>query len=332
MSIQEEGSAIPVLLTHHSPPRWCHMKRLALPLLAIPVFTVLALTAGETEAQTAGSTNGWLPSQPLFQGPLADPLEPGLRGALVYSDLLEPENFGQERPADFLDAFASMKREAQALVNLGGGLPLWQWGMAASGAIQVGIQAGVTARFRMSVPTNDLVATDWVAALPVEARWGEWSGRMRFLHRSAHLGDEFLRATQALRVGFAHESVQFLAAWEGLAPVRLYGGGTWVARSETDNWMRRQGHPISDKGEVQLGFELRPTPENPGPDYVFSLDWQAHGRTRWANQWTGAAGLTLPTGDRSVTVLARGALGRSPMGQFFLTRESSFGLEFVLVQ
>lgn len=307
------------------------MKRLPLPLVLGPLVAILALSALEAPGQTP-ATSGWLPSQPLFQGPLADPLEPGFRGALVHSDLLEPENFGQERPADFLDAFRTMEREVQAVVNLGGGVPLWQWGMPASGAIQVGIQGGVTARFRMSVPTNDLVATDWVAALPVEARWEDWSGRMRFIHRSAHLGDEFLRATQAQRVGFGHESVQFLAAWDGLSPMRLYGGGTWVARSETKNWMRKQGHPISDRGEFQLGLEWRPLPGNQDMGYVFSLDWQAHDRTRWAHQWTGAAGLTLPTGDRSVTILARGALGRSPLGQFFLTRESSFGLEFVLTQ
>ena len=58
-----------------------------------------------------------------------------------------------------------------------------------------------------------------------------WSGRAAIIHRSSHLGDEFIEMTGAERIEFGSEQLDLLAAYDVAGIARVYGGGSWIFRS-----------------------------------------------------------------------------------------------------
>ena len=193
------------------------------------------------------------------------------------------------------------------------------------GGLTLGIQAGVFGRFRLEVSSSDLVASDWLVALPVEIARGAWSGRLRLLHWSAHVGDELLEAGVE-RIDFTTETLEALWAYS-FGDFRLYGGGSLVVRSSLENEVQL-GPGFSDDVLIQFGADGRARPwAREDVTIDGGVDWHNSDRTGWNGQLSIRLGLTVRDGSRSARVSGIYHRGPSPMGQFFLTEERYWGIE-----
>ena len=237
-------------------------------------------------------------------------------------------NPGERPPFDF-PGEEGIDKELQGEAALGGAFRLWSPARWEDGGMTVGLQAGVFGRFRLEVSSSDLVSSDWVVALPVEAGWGLWSARVRLTHWSAHLGDEMIEKGGAERIDFTSEALDALVAYQ-LGRVRMYAGGGLVTRSSLEN-EGQLGPDFSDNALVRFGADAAWFPwagGNVGLDA--GLDWQGADRTGWNGQLSAVFGVAAKNGGRSVQLRGVFHDGPSPMGQFFLTDERYWGIEFIL--
>lgn len=282
--------------------------------------------SGSAAAQAPGPTPRFLPGVRWFDGPVADPAEPRLGVGLVSTNVLAtqgPERLPFSRP--------SAGTEMQASAAIGGTVPLFRLLDWPGGGLVVSAQAGVFARFRISRPSRDDLGQDWIAALPVEARWRDVAARVRLTHRSSHLGDEFAEQSGADRIEVGGEAVEALFAWYAADALRLYGGGGRVFHSNTDNTDVLQRERRLDRYTVQAGADLVWTPwRDEDWSVIGGIDYQSAERTGWAGAIAAAGGVRVRSGTRNVRLIARYLDGNSPLGQFFLTPERFWSLEFAI--
>lgn len=284
----------------------------------VPAVAVLALVPNPAAGQAGGSA--LFPTERYFDIAVAAPREPRFSGSLVSTDLMERAPTPGMAPEP-----AGAERETQIAVALGGTLRLWRPAAWTGGGAILGIQAGVFGRFRTDT-TNQLVATDWLVGVPVEARKGRLSGRVRFLHWSAHLGDEFIEETGSERNDFTFEALDVVAAWD-TGPFRVYGGGARVLRSQLAD--ADDAPPgFSDESTLQLGTDGRWYPWHGGTVGLrVGLDLQWSDRSDWRGQIAGMAALEARGGGRALRLGLSWFDGPSSLGQFFLDHESLWGLE-----
>lgn len=290
-------------------------------------FLFLLLPTG-IAAQEA-PRDAWFPRTPHFDTPLASTREPVFALRALWTTVFRSRADPAERPPFDFEGEEGLDRELQGEAALGGTFRLWQPLQWDGGGLSLGIQAGVFGRFRLEVSGNDLVGSDWVVSLPVEVSRGAWSGRMRITHWSAHLGDEVLEKAGAERVDFTTESLDALAAYR-VGRVRLYGGGGVVFRSSLEN-ESQLGPDFSDDALLRAGADGQWLPWADGKLGIEAgVDWQSADRTDWTRALSATVGLTVVDGDRSARLRALFHDGPSPMGQFFLTDERYWGIEFML--
>jgi hypothetical protein len=162
----------------------------------------------------------------------------------------------------------------------------------------------------------------------MEIARGAWSGRIRLLHWSAHVGDELIEQGVE-RVDFTTETVEALVAYR-FDDFRLYGGGSLVGRSSLEN-EAQLGPEFSDNALIRFGVDARVSPRaRNNVTLDGGVDWQSADRTGWAGQLSVRLGVTLRDGARSAQLSGIYHRGPSPMGQFFLTDESYWGIELIL--
>ena len=298
-------------------------------LLRVSVLVFCALVAVSPNVQAQAASSSWLPEEVYFTTPAASLREPIFALRALWSPVFRARSNPAERPPFDFPGEEGIDKELQGEAALGGSFRLWSPTRWEDGGMTVGIQAGVFGRFRLEVSSSDLVSSDWVVALPVEAAWGRWSARVRLTHSSAHLGDEMIEKGGAERIDFTSESLDGLVAYR-LGQIRLYGGGGIVTRSSLEN-EGQLGTDFSDNALVRLGADAAWFPWSDGDlGLDAGLDWQSADRTDWDGQLFAAFGVTARNGDRSVQLHAVFHDGPSPMGQFFLTDERYWGIEFIL--
>ena len=292
------------------------------------VFPALMVCASGIEAQD-DSRDRWLPDQGYFATPRASVREPVFALRALWSPVFRGRARPAERPPFDFEGENGLDRELQGEAALGGAFRLWNPARWDGGGLTVGVQAGVFGRFRLEVSSSDLVSSDWVVALPVEAGRGPWSARVRLTHWSAHLGDELIEKVGAERVDFTSETLDALVAYR-VGQARLYGGGALVTRSSLEN-EARLGPNFSDNALVRLGADFEWLPWSGGDIGLDAgLDWQSADRTDWKGQLNAVFGVKAGNGDRSARLRGVFHDGPSPMGQFFLTDERYWGLELIL--
>jgi len=270
----------------------------------------------------------FFPSVHYFESPIADLREPRMAGALIGTDLFASAS-ARERPIFEFPRGDDPSLDVQGLVGLGTNLPVWRPVATPRGGVLLGFQVGVHARFRLERPSRDMVGSDWVVALPIEVAYNRWSARVRLLHRSAHLGDELAEWTGARRIEYSHEAVDALAAYRIGGAVRVYGGGAYVFRSVTEEERLIAVRGLRDAASIQAGFEaVVRVPAEGRLAPLVAVDWQRAQRTGWDDEVSAAVGVTTRVGVRRFSLLLRYFSGPSTMGEFFLTPESFWGLEF----
>ncbi|HEX7048669.1 MAG TPA: DUF1207 domain-containing protein [Longimicrobiales bacterium] len=284
-------------------------------------------------AQERAPIDPWFPDHHFFTPLLADPREVHLGVALVSTNLFAPGNNGPERPPlRFKDA-EDLDNDVQGAVALGGTVTLWQPAAWPDGGLTIGAQAGVFARFRIEEPSRDYAISDWLVALPIEVADGPLSARLRILHRSSHLGDELLLDARTYRIEFGHEAVDLLVAHRILGSGRIYGGGSFIFRSNTESepLLRLRGLDIHDNFAIQAGADgswYRWAGDRIG--VMAGLDWQRAQRTGWRDQFSAAAGVAAHGAGGGLRLLFRFFTGVSPVGEFFLTDERYYALELAV--
>jgi hypothetical protein len=267
----------------------------------------------------------FLPDTDVFRPILADQLEPRFyadyRRVHFRSSSLLTEGNGDEINA--------------AMVAIGGEVGVW--GLReprGCDGLQVSLFGAAFAQFNLDVRSLDLLNADYLVGPVVTYRRGPWSARLRFYHRSSHLGDKFL-----LNYGLAHgvdpqhpsfEALDLLVSLEDTW-WRLYGGGGLVVTSKDPD-------VSSTPAFVQYGFELR------GPAWirlgnsslrpVFGANFSDLQATGWSLNGSLEGGLEWASRNaaqriRALLVAQRGAL---PFSQFFLqkTHNVGFQLQFEL--
>jgi hypothetical protein len=291
-------------------------------VLAIATVFVMARADG-VAAQVTGSA--WFPAESYFRVATAAPREPRFSGNLISTDLMSAPRVVPGSQPDAPPASGS-DRTTQIEVGLGGTLRLWRATAWDGGGVIVGVQTGVFGRFDMETSATALIASDWLVAVPIEVARGRWSGRARFVHWSAHLGDEFIRDTEAERLDFTLEAIDLLAAYD-TGPVRVYGGGARVLRSQLADASERPAG-FSDTGTLQLGADGGWYPWANGDAGLYGgLDLQWSDRTEWRRQVSALAAFEARKRERALRVGLTWLAGPSPVGQFFLNEESCWGVE-----
>ena len=309
---------------------------------AVVLFPSASLAQGEGLTQSE-ARDAWFPDAEYFPRPTASVREPTFAVAALWSTVFRGRTNPAERPPFDLGGGNGLDTDLQGEAALGGNIRIWQPMQWSDGGLTLGVQAGAFGRFRLEVSGNDMVASDWIAALPVEIARGNWSGRLRLLHWSAHVGDELIEQGVA-RVDFTNETLEALVAYgrggsgrgdsrrgdSARGDFRLYGGGGLVLRSSLEN-EPQLGPNFSDDLQIRLGAEgrLRPWARDEVTMHG-GLDWQSSERTGWRGQLAIRLGLAVRDGDRSAQLSGVYHQGPSPMGQFFLTDERYWGIELIL--
>jgi hypothetical protein len=299
-------------------------KRSLLPVLALALAIPAAARAQARPDSAAVSRTIWFPRTPLFRSPLAGPHTPRFAGAFVVTDILS--NPSPIRPG--LQVNAPAARELMAIVNLGGSYPGVRVG-SGDRWLEVGLQVGMDTRFRMKLPQKDMYSADWMVALPVSVARGPWAARLRAIHRSSHMGDQFLQATGAHRIQMGNDGFDLFGA-RTLGPLRAYAGGEWIAYSEIDDEALAPGRTDHFLAQAGLDADWHAWSRRPEWSLTGGLDWQGAQRTAWRASLSAEAGVGFERGSRSARLVVRAFHGLSEVYQFFRTEETFYGLELVV--
>jgi hypothetical protein len=295
---------------------------------------LLLVSATGARAQTGQSQwDRFMPHLHYWQPLIADVQEPRMSLSLMQTNLFKYAPRGRERPAFELPDPEDSRSDVEVGAGIGGSIPFWhlkEW--PGHGGIVASAQLGVFARFRIEYRTRTDAGDDWYVGMPFEFAYDRWSGRFRIMHRSSHLGDELIEQTAAQRVEFGGEFADFLLARKFAKDARVYAGGTYNFRSYTSKWIPAFiALGRSDAFAVQAGADGRWFPWSNGHvGFAAGFDWQAQERTNWRAIYGVAAGPAWRVEERGMRLLARVYHGPSSMGEFFLTPETFYSLEWVV--
>jgi len=190
-----------------------------------------------------------------------------------------------------------------------------------SGWWEVGVQAGVFAVFDLDADSKDLVNADYLVAIPVSYRSGDFSAMFRLFHQSSHLGDEFLLRTRTNRINLSYESVDLKLSYDLGDVARVYTGAGYLFDQDPSRL-----NPWS----IQYGLEL--TSPWPPRDRrwrpIVAADFQQREENAWSLDFSLRAGVQLDGVllTRNMQLLIEYFKGRSPNGQFYREKIEYIGL------
>lgn len=296
-------------------------------------LALVLMTAASLHAQETSFWERFMPRVRYFEPLVADPLEPRMGIGLIQTNVFERAVLGHERlqPFDFPDPEDSSS-DVNAAAAIGGSIPLLRladWGD--EGGIVASAQLGVFSRFRIEYPSRDDVGQDWFVGMPFEFRSNEWSGRFRIMHRSSHIGDELVETTGARRIEFGGEFADFLLGYAFMPNTRVYGGATWNFRSYTEQLPALRARDMHDTFALQAGVDGAWYGWSQGRTGLMGgFDWQSAQRTGWRSQFSVAGGFAARVGTQGTKLLLRYFHGPSTLGEFFMTPETLWGVEWVV--
>jgi hypothetical protein len=293
------------------------------PAFRVAMLVLLPIMAADTSL----SAQRLLPHTRHFRTPIADPFAPRISVGLQHTNLLETQ--GGERPPFTLPDPDDAASDVVAAVGIGAIFPLVRIAGAESGGAVLFADARVFSRFRIEYESRDDMGQDWFVGGGVEWRDDAWSGRVAIMHRSSHLGDEFMEVTGAERIEFGSEQLDALFAYELSGVARVYGGGSWIFRSYLGWEPRLVELGVRDRVALQAGADREWRPwRDPRLAIFGGVDVQAAERSDWDIGVGAAAGIGLRSA-RSLRLMTRFYNGPSTMGEFFLTPERYYIVELV---
>lgn len=266
-----------------------------------PVMTALSKIDGVREVrfeEGPSTSSGWefFPDWRLFKPLLADPRWPHFSAAFKRFS-------GND---DLLDSAAA--------VSFGEFFSLAGY----DGRFELGVQAGVFATFDLDSESFDLINADYLIALPLAWREGDWSAQARIGHQSSHLGDEFLLRAAVDRVNLSYEKADVLLSWTPIDVLRLYGGAGYLVHTDPDDLK-----PLS----LQLGLEVLVRGEWLSP--VAAVDLQRFEESDSEVDVSARIGVEFrrpDTSKRRVLLLLEYYRGRNSDGQFYDEKIETIGI------
>ena len=262
-----------------------------------------------TADQPAPTRHVLFPDGDLFRPLLADPKE--LRSSFDYHGTWPSD--AEQQPA---------RPQNIAGISAGGLVGVWSHKVSACHGVQLSLIGGVLSQFNLDAPSRDLINSDFLIGPQLSVRTDHVSVRLRLLHQSSHLGEDFIHQNPpAVDANFGFLAADGVVSFEG-AVWRVYGGGGYI------QFMNKSGDSVL----VHAGAEyrahrsilalLRPVA---GVDTT-SLQSRSWGLTTVAN---GGLEWASPAETRRMRLLAVFAGGYSPYGQATLERKArSVGVQF----
>ena len=273
-------------------------------LFAVAVFPVTLAGQQPDSAQFRDADKlGFLPGIE-FRPLIADPHEPQLGGSVRAGDLHQRGLEGLASIGSTFGLFGFSARGGKALVQVGG-------------------SGGVIARFDLHAHGN-IVSEDYEIALPVYFTSGRFGSRVRMLHRSAHIGDEYADVhPDFVRFDLSYESIEVILA-ESFGGTRAYLGGDYQIHNRTE--------PI-EPGTLRAGAEFISRSECASRSlrgrWVAGVDLNASRDLAWRVAKSGVAGVELSRAGRrfpSLRIVAELFSGPTTAGQFYGKPETYIGL------
>ncbi len=213
-------------------------------------------------------------------------------------------------------------RGIEAEVSLGSTFPiLLLAGEPTRNPLIVGVEAAVFARFGLQVLERELIASDWLFAVPLI--WHRDRGwiRLRYYHSSSHMGDEYSRRFDDPGINFSRDAGELLVFHRPLDVLGVYAAARYsvnVHPEESKRWVVRTGGQLESRED---GGTFRPFA-------AADVEWdeEAGGQPRVEVR----VGAWIPkVGKRRVFRLSLSLLtGPSPLGQFHGLSTTQFGLAF----
>lgn len=247
-------------------------------------------------------------------------------GALFCPLVADPKaehSFVSYLGGDF-PSLTEVERDARVgSVGVGDDFPLARWpGARPADGVQVGLAAAVFAQFDLHSASFDLINADYVVGLPITARKGGFTMRLRPYHQSSHLGDEFLlREDEVERENLSFESLELILSQE-LGSLRVYGGGEYLFNREPETLEDLLAH---------AGLEARVGSAR-GPRGVLAVDVKSTEEQDWDPAVSVRGGLELALWrdhghpPRVFGLFAEYYRGPSPYGQFFRSEIEYYGI------
>jgi hypothetical protein len=207
---------------------------------------------------------------------------------------------------------------------LGASVPIYLIsGSGAADAIVVGIQGAVFGRFTLTTITRDLISTDWIFAIPMTWHLGDHWLRIRYHHKSSHIGDEYIARFDAQVSDYSRDVADFTGFYQVSPELGVYAGGHWAVNV----------HPKrSRRFLVRTGIETGAR-ENTGtfsPYAAADVQWEQN--NSWKPTLNIQVGVWLPelAGQRSLRLAAEFLAGPSPQGQFRFENVRHLTLGFII--
>ena len=249
--------------------------------------------------------------------PIGEVFEP------LVADVKEPQfSTGLHR----VNSSGRLGKFTAGVVSYGEHFGLMRWQTTDIKQWQLSIAGALFAQFNMEADSNDLINADYTIGLSGTHRHGPMSYRLRIMHQSTHLGDEFLLGESAPeRINFSLEAADFLASYKWNY-FRLYGGVGYLLNVEPSELHRTA---LQFGGEYHDAkrrlFNVRWTG---GIDLIAfeGDDWKINSTVKFGFEF-GKNG----SGNRRIRVMLEWYEGKAPFGQFYDVDISSYGLSVYLL-
>lgn len=269
---------------------------------ALPTITPTP-SGPAVEAEVPRRKIEFLPKGYLFAPLIADPRWPHF--SITYQRFVDDPQLGNVIAISLGETFSLLR------INTSG-----------AGAWEFGLQAAVFSIFDLDGPSSDLINADYIVAIPVSYRLGDFSAMARVFHQSSHLGDEFLLRNRVDRINLSYETVDLRLSYEFTESLRIYGGGGYSFRrepSELAPWSAQYGVEVRTPWTLFNG-RLRP---------LAALDVQHREENNWKTDLSLRAGVQfekLPFFDRKLQFMLEYFNGHSPNGQFYRDKIEYVGI------
>lgn len=209
---------------------------------------------------------------------------------------------------------------AEAELSIGSTLPIFLLrGSPEEDPVVIGIEAAAFARFALQVLERELVATDWIFAVPLVWYHSRGWTRFRYYHTSSHMGDEYSRRFGDPGINFSRDALEILAFRKAGDTFGAWAGARFgynVKPEDDKRWVLRAGAQLEASHDAGLFL--------PFLAMDAEMDQEAGMRPRIEAR----VGAWLPRlGDRRSIRLSMVALtGPSPLGQFRFRSATQVGL------
>lgn len=276
------------------------LRALAMAMVLQPIAIVLL---GPTSAQGQESSR-FFPSRALLPQVLAGPREPVTSAALM-GVFRNPNQHGNG---------------VEAEVSLATAFPIYLLsGAPDRSPVVLGLEAAAYARFGLQVLERELVATDWIFAVPFVWHHENGWARFRYFHTSSHMGDEYARRFQDPGLNVSRDAVEVFF-FRQLVPT----GGAWAGA--------RYGYNMHPEGDRQWVLRAGAQLESPHDSRSFSpflatdVEWDQQAGMRPRVEARFGAWLPRMDGMRRIRASLVVLSGPSPLGQFRFRSTTQIGI------